>query len=326
MANEFWKDSPFGENSIFHPSWEEKKKKEKIDNKENVNMLIVLDASGKNQFDDTKNNIWLIHHCISLAEFVGISSIIKKYSFKNLCLVHHGNVYSDVTLKNENKINFGVERMRQMDKIITAVGNVPFAEQNEGFFKLLQERSLTFYKEGYHINELKAFCCLKGLIQNINSEGNYFSIACDEADDPKLLEKLSNYSSNSIKLFANSNYTVIKRNYDYAGIKNYGSILNSFLTNSKNWLDESGWKYFDKSQNKIIISKKDLWIYSKHKSKIFDLISRKKQLTTEQVNKENYAQTYFSKGFEVQYKKKYGESAYFNYIKTIESKFPEFKQ
>ena len=30
MANEFWKDSPFGENSIFHPSWEEKNKKEDI--------------------------------------------------------------------------------------------------------------------------------------------------------------------------------------------------------------------------------------------------------------------------------------------------------
>ena len=26
MASDYWKTSPFGENSIFHPSWEEKEK------------------------------------------------------------------------------------------------------------------------------------------------------------------------------------------------------------------------------------------------------------------------------------------------------------
>lgn len=46
---------------------------------------------------------------------------------------------------------------------------------------------------------------------------------------------------------------------------------------------------------------------------------------TSQSEKESWAQTYFSIGFENQYKKKYGESAYKDYIKTVELKYPEFK-
>ena len=34
MAKEFWKTSPFGEDSIFHPSWEEKQNLTRLKNKE----------------------------------------------------------------------------------------------------------------------------------------------------------------------------------------------------------------------------------------------------------------------------------------------------
>ncbi len=327
MGNEYWQSSPFGEDSLFYPNFKSQQEqyKKKNEPKTSINLLIVLDPSGKKQFDDTKNSIWSVNHFQSLSNFETVKNLILKNSFKNLCLVHHGNVYSAVTLSDDDKIIFGVGRMEQMDKIINAIGSKPFVDLNEEYFQTLHNKSKELFQGGYQVNELKAYCCLKGLIGNINGGGNYFSIACDEADDPKLLPKLSTFTDNNINFFANSNYTVISRNYTYAGITNYGSILNSFLTDSKNWNDISGWKHFDKSKNEILITKKDLWLYSKHKTKIYELISRNKELTTSQSEKESWAQTYFSIGFERQYKKKYGELAYKDYIKTVELKYPEFK-
>lgn len=70
----------------------------------------------------------------------------------------------------------------------------------------------------------------------------------------------------------------------------------------------------------------NLWIYSKHISKIFDLFLKSKKLSEGQAEKERWAQAYFSIGFEKQYKEKFGDDAYKNFIKTIEHKYPEFKQ
>lgn len=43
MGNEFWKNSPFEEDSIFHPSWEEKQKEKKLKNYKGVK-IIQMDA------------------------------------------------------------------------------------------------------------------------------------------------------------------------------------------------------------------------------------------------------------------------------------------
>lgn len=329
MEKEYWQNSPFGEDSLFHPNFDNT---QKSNNKQNpktaINLLIVLDASGKKQFDDTKNTIWKVYHFLSLSEFEGISSIIRKHTFKNVCLVHHGNVYSTVALPKDEKIVFGVGRIEQMEQIILEVGGKPFIEQDEEYFKSLHEKSLKLFNGGYPINELKALCCLKGIIENISSGGNYFSVACDEADDPKLLEKLSTFSTNSINLFANSNYSIINssRTYEYGKIKitGYGSILNSYLTGG-NWKDTSGWKIFNMSKKELKATNQDLWLFSRNKSKVYELLSRKKDLTKEQLEKELYIQRYYSISFEKWYIKNWGQSAYDTYLKGIEEKYPIVK-
>src|SRR5690554_6305133 len=48
MVDEFWKNSPFGEDSIFHPSWEEKQEEERLQNqqKELENLLSLSATEG----------------------------------------------------------------------------------------------------------------------------------------------------------------------------------------------------------------------------------------------------------------------------------------
>ncbi len=333
MADEYWKNSPFGERSIFHPSWDEKQKEARDksnSSKTPINILIVLDASGKRQFDDTKNTIWKVYNILSLADYTTISSLVSKFSFKNFCLVHHGNVYSTVSLPKEEQIVFGTGRIKQMEQIVSAIEDKAFLEMDDEYFELLHEKSKEMFVGGYSVDELKAFCGLRALIGNITSGGNYFSVACDEADDKDFLEKISKYASGNIRLFANSNYSTIlhTRSYSYYDkkIAGYGSILNCFLTRPDDWLDNSGWQYYDMAQSKLIVTNKDLWLFSKNKTKLYELVSRKKELTIEQLDKEKWAQRYFSKSFERWYIKNWGQAAYDNFIRGIEAKYPEFKQ
>lgn len=290
------------------------------------NYLIVLDADGKAQFDDTKNSIWEVKLITNLASYTIIQNIIKSYSFRNFCLVHHGNTYSTVSIPKDERMIFGVERMEQMEKIINAVGNKDFLEMDDSYFESLQKKSNELYIGGYPTNELKAFCSLKALIANIKEGGCYFSIACDEADDINLSVKLSAFATNNIKIFTNSNYTTIRRKNSYVGITGYGSILNSFLTDSVYWIDNSGWKIYNSNDGTTVITNKDLWLYSKNKKKVYDLITRKKELNDKQKEKQSWAQTYYSKTFERQYVKKWGQEAYKKYLLQIEAKYPEFKQ
>jgi hypothetical protein len=108
-------------------------------------------------------------------------------------------------------------------------------------------------------------------------------------------------------------------------LKKYGSILNIYLTED-NWKDNSGWVIYKKIEKKLIITNKDFWLYSKNKSKIYELFSRGNSLTKVQSEKENKAQIYFSKSYEKFYIENFSHAKYDSLIKGIELKYPEIKQ
>ncbi|SHG90603.1 hypothetical protein [Chryseobacterium vrystaatense] len=289
------------------------------------NYLIVLDQNGKKQFQDTKNTIWTVKYIKTLADYKAVQEIVRTTRFKNFSLVHHGNIYSAVDLGAEEKVIMNVERMEQIENIVNQTGVRNFLDVDEDYFNTLLAKSKEVYLNGYPLNDLKAFCSIKALIGNINEGGSYFSVACDEADNPKLAEKLGEFALHDIRIFTNSNYSTINTYHNYAGITNYGSIMNSFLTQQQHWKDESGWVIYDTGERKRTVTYKDLWLFSKNSKKIYDLIARKKELSKAQKEKEDWAQTYFSVGFESQFVKKWGKNEYLKYIQKIESKYPEFK-
>jgi hypothetical protein len=59
--------------------------------------------------------------------------------------------------------------------------------------------------------------------------------------------------------------------------------------------------------------------------KIYELISRKQNLTKEQLDQDFKAQMLFSKNFKNEYVKKFGEQAYLAYKKQVESIHPILK-
>ena len=156
---------------------------------------------------------------------------------------------------------------------------------------------------------------------------NFFSVACDEADDKDFLKELAMLTNKKMKIFANSNYTTIETSRSFPPtnpyIVNFGSILNEFITMQKNWKDANGWNYLDTSNNKIITTKKDLWIYSAHKSKIYDLFERKKIFTQAQIDKINDNQLFYSKKFKLGYIKHNGKVQYDLLMSQILKRNPE---
>jgi hypothetical protein len=338
MSGKYWEQSPFAEDSIFHPNWDKKQqtKLTRLYGKKQINLLIVLDASGKSQFDDTKNTIWDVYHTLSLANYEMVKDLITKFSFKNFCLVHHGNTYSTAEIPKSQRAILGVNNIKDIEQLILQFGDSLFIDVNEEYFNSLHEKSKQLFMNeetkvlGYPVDTIKAFFSLRALISNIESGGNYFSVACDEADDKNFLKIIQPYASKNVKLFANSNYSTIRTSSDlvYEGkkIPFYGSILNYFLTRPKDWLDDSGWQYFDNAKNELIITQKDLWLFSKNKTKVYELVARKKELTQLQLRKEMYAQRFFSKNFELWYKKEFGKSKYDNYVTGILQTYPEFNK
>lgn len=290
-----------------------------------INALISLEPRGKMQFDDTKNTIWKVFYIPNLAEYQKVVEILEKYTFKNFCLLHHGNTYSTIMIDKDKRPILNYEYIIAIEKVIQNKEKKELVNLTEEYFDDLLKESEVMYKDGLKLDSIKSYFSLKYLIANLHKEGSYFSIACNEADNPNIMQKISEFNSNNINIYANSNFSTIDLEYEYAGIINYGSILNYFLTPSKWWNDDSGWKMYNKSQDKVIETQKDLWLFSSHKSKIFELIFRKKELSVSQMQKQKWAQMYYSKGFEKQYVTKFGEAAFKEFIKTIEIKYPEFK-
>ncbi|MBL7885446.1 MAG: hypothetical protein JNJ52_01755 [Flavobacterium sp.] len=300
---------------------------DQIKNKESINLLIVLELEGKRQFDRIYNNIWSIRHMSTFEDFENIIDLSKKYEYKNICLVHHGNIFSDTALGADKRSELTSERIKNITKVINSIDEKPI-EINNDYVNKIKEKSKLYFQNGIKEIYIRSYLSLKLLIQNLKDDGCFFSVACNEADDENFLIEISNFNEKNIKLFANSNFSIIEDNstikVDSITFKPFKSILNSFL--SSNWSDPSGWKYFDNKQKKIIITKKDLWLNSYGKSKIYELINRKKTLTKEQSDREDYAQKYFSIVFEKEFIKYYSQEKFKVWKKNVEKIYPEFKR
>lgn len=344
-------ESPFGESSSFNESSgiksepaivkkgdkdvlaqiNQEKQNEKP--KEKINLLLVLDSECVDQFKDSKNNVWAIRHIDTFANLDFFKELIKNYSFKNVCLVHHGTVFSDHTLNKDNKVKLPSNLIKVIKELLLK-SKEEVNIIDDAYISEIHEISKSYRVDGeLGIKKiyLKSFFSLKLLIENILDGGSFLSVACKEVTDVdvNLVKELASFSKNNIKLFANSNYTIINSKFieSISSTKEirYGCILNLFLTDSNDWENKNGWFYFDTQANKVFITQKDLWLYSNDKTRVYSLISRKKELTIEQIKKEKYAQRYFSKAYELYYLKYFGKEAYTKWVNGVEKTYPEFK-
>lgn len=341
----FGEDSSFVENSESSPKpiiikadptvlAKINQEKQEVKPKKAINLLLVLDSECVNQFNDSKNEIWLIKHVETFADLNVFKKLINEYSFKNICLVHHGTVFSDHTFNKDNKVKLPANLIKVIKELLKKEDEKP-TDIDDLFISKIHEKSKSLFRvEGeLGIKEiyLKSFFSLKLLIENILDNGNFLSVACKEVAsiDTGLIKELADFSEKNIKLYANSNYTII----NHIGIEpnsptpdvTFGSIFNLFLTDSADWTNKDAWFYYDTKEKKAFATKKDLWLYCTNKNRVFDLISRKKDLTIEQIRKENYAQRYFSKRYEAYYLKNFGEKEYKIWKKGVEKVYPEFK-
>lgn len=298
-------------------------------NKKPINLLICLEQFAKLQFDDTLNNIWEVRQMSSFANIETLRDLNKIFEYKTICVVHHGNLFSDKSLGDNEKVNLGHAIFDAITKIIATVKKPELDEISDDYINTVIEKSKEMYKNVPE-SSIKGYFGLKILFKQLLKNGCFFSVSCLEADGNDFLNDFATFAVTDIKIFANSNYSNIQLKRDYpVGSPNpvivgYGSILNSFL--SSPWKDSNGWRYYDVAQKKIITTKKDLWLFSRHPKKIFELVSRKNNLTEEQALKEYYAQQYFSKKFKSGFIKNYGESKYKAFVKQVEATYPEFNK
>ncbi|MET3028554.1 hypothetical protein ABXT06_17885 [Flavobacterium sp. UW10123] len=311
--------------------------------KKKINLLIVLDDDSIEQFSDVKNDIWVVKYIRTFADIQFFKELNNKYEYKNICIVHHGYTYSDRSFNDANKVHLDTAVMKEIKKAILLAGEEP-AEIDDKYITDVFEKSKTitvFNIEsadkskkkiiGVPKKWIEAFFSLKIIINELLDNGCLFSVACWEGKTPDFLIELASFSNKKIKVFGCTNYVKVSQNNDYRQqgkliYNGYGSILNNFLVASEDWIRTDGWIYYDSEEKKTVTTKKDLWIYSKNRSKIYDLIDRKKELTKNQSDKLEYAQQYFSNSWETFYIKKYGKNNFDLWKKGVENKYPDFKQ
>ncbi|RKR11605.1 hypothetical protein C8C83_3345 [Flavobacterium sp. 90] len=297
-------------------------------NKTEINLLIVLELGGTLQFNRVYNDIWKVVKMDRIADLEKIAELNKEYEYKNVCLVHHGNIFSDTSNPKSSlaRAILFANKIREIKLVISKLTEIP-KEINEAYAtKILEKSKLMFAKNGPDELKIKTFLGLKMLIGAILDNGAFFSVACNEANKPEFLEELADLTDKKIKIFGNTNFSLIDdsgdQNIGKLVVENYRCILNSFL--SSQWKNKNGWLYYDTELKKTITTKKDLWLFSKG-TKIYQLITRTEKLTTQQTNKEGFAQQYFSKTFETFYIKHWGKAKYEGWKKNTEETYPEFK-
>ncbi|WP_264524811.1 hypothetical protein [Flavobacterium sp. N502536] len=311
--------------------------------KKKINLMIVLDDDSIDQFNDTKNNIWAIRYNQTLSDIAFFQALSDKYEFKNICIVHHGYTFSDRSFNEDNKIHLDTVVMKEIKKAILAVGEEPLKITDKYIMQVF-EKSKTITTLNIPLPDkskkkligvpkkwIEAFFSLKIIIKGLLDNGCLFSVACWEGKTPDFLIELASFSDKKIKVFGSINYVKVSETNEYRQqgkllFSGYGSILNIFLVASEDWVNTGGWVYYNSETTTITTTDKDLWIYSHNSSKIYKLISRTKKLTTEQTEKLQYAQQYFSKKWETFYISKYKKSTFDIWKKGVETKYPEFKQ
>lgn len=328
---------PIGINSAKITADEERKKRESTNKdsslnekqqiKIGINLLIVVEPDGKLQFDDTFNNIWEVRHIPSFANYESFVDLAKRFNFKNVCIVHHGTAFSVHNYKDELMIAMGATLLKALRNVYEKIKPKDLlsidAEYIDNFFKKSEE----FHQGGLPTKYIKAYLSLQLLFSQMLDGSKFFSIACNEADDVLFLDELSKMTTKKIKIFANSNFSSLDLDitYTYGGKSiQFGCLLNNFATALGRWNNPDGWYYVDTSNNKIIVTNKDLWLYST-KSKVYDLLEREKELSPIQKEKRIAAQKYYSKKFKTWYIKNWGQSNYNSWKIAIEKDYPDFK-
>lgn len=303
--------------------------KEKEQQRTGINLLIVVEPDGKAQLDDTFNTIWEVRHIPSFANYESFLDLCKRFTFKNICIVHHGNVFSVHNYEDDLLISMGTQALKALRSVYE---NFKPKDKNlllidDEYVNKFHEESKKLYQGGLPLKYIKAYLSLCLLFDNILDNSYFFSVACNEADDVMFSDELARMTTKKVKIFTNSNFSSLKLDITdkYGGkIITFGCLLNNYLTPSGRWNNSDGWYYLDTSNNKLTVTNKDLWLYS-NKTKIYELIERKAVLTDDQKIKRIYAQRYFSKKYKAWYIKNYGQTAYNSWKKKTEDEYPDFK-
>ncbi|WP_440625305.1 hypothetical protein [Chryseobacterium sp. 22532] len=320
MADEEREDRK--ERDFFEDSVDDQQQKKK-----NVNLIIALEADGKAQFDDTYNTIWEVRHIPSFANYESFVDLAKRFHFKNIIIVHHGNAFSDHTYPDSTRVVLNANFLSILTKSYDNFPKKDLISIDNQFFEDLRKETEKYFNGGLLLKEVKSYISLRLLFSQMLDNANFFSVACDEADDRDFLTELAKLTDKKMKIFANSNFTRIETSRYFPPtnpfVRDFGSILNEYLTLPSSWLSDDGWYYFDTASKKQIVTKKDLWLYSMHKSKIYDLFERKKNFTPSQIQKINDNQLYHSKKFEKAYIQHEGKAQYDLLITQIIKRNPE---
>lgn len=298
-----------------------------IVDKKKINLLIVLELGGITQFNRTYNDIWKCVKLESIADIEAINKLNAEYEYKNICLVHHGNIFSDTSKgKNSWAILFA-NKIREIKQVIAKL-DTPTEVDNTYVAKVVEKAKSLYTQNAPNEQKIKTCLGLKLLISNLLDEGAFISVACKEAEDPSFLTELGDFTDKNIKIFGNTNFSLIDDGTDYKykdydlSFDDYRSILNCYITSA--WKNKNGWQYYDTKLKEAVITKKDLWLHSMGK-KIYTLLDRKSELTKDQIEKEYYAQLYFSKNYEKFYIKNWGQPEYKKWKIKTEKIYPDFK-
>jgi len=279
-----------------------------------INILFTLEEECYRELQDTINYNWKI---VLLHTMQDVEPTLKKYedrSIQNIALVHHGNRYTPKSSDTKVILNASyLNTLKQVDDYITDKEQI---EDNKKYLEKMQAVNTQRFGGEIPQEYLIAYLYFKQMLSAIADGGNYFSIACDEADDESTLKLWGELAKNDIKLYGNSKFTVVshrdKREYTYKGKQEdikiqtpyYSSILNIPLT--INWYNDIGWKYYDISTNQIVTTHKDLVLHSNRAP--FSFIKGKKDQQEEE--KFKYAQQYYSKRYKKWYINHWGNDAY----------------
>ncbi|MDN5476842.1 MAG: hypothetical protein L0G39_07915, partial [Chryseobacterium sp.] len=228
-----------------------------------INLIITLESDGKYQFDETVK-MWEVRHIPSFANYESFVDICKRSSFKNVAVVHHGNTFSDHTYSKTMKVVLDALAFKTLKNVFEKLPKKDLIALDDEYFENFRKESEKYHQGGLELKDIKSYISLKLLLSNMLDGSNFFSVACDEADDKSFLTELGSMTDKEMKFFANSNRSDIKqRAYEeIVSTKekfHFGSLLNNYLTPTGKFFNSDGWYIFNTKDKTLTTTKKDLW-------------------------------------------------------------------
>ncbi|KYH06241.1 MULTISPECIES: hypothetical protein [Chryseobacterium] len=320
MADEERKKKNFFEDSTIDDQQQKKK---------NINLIITLESDGKYQFDETFK-MWEVRHIPSFANYESFVDLCKRSNFKNVAIVHHGNTFSDHTYAKSMKVVLDALAFKTLKNVFEKLPKKDLISLNDDYFEDFRKESEKYHQGGLELKDIKSYISLKLLLSNMLNGANFFSVACDEADDKGFLNELGSMTNKEIKIFANSNRSDIKQRA-YEEITStkekiyFGSLLNNYLTPSGKFFNSDGWYIFNTKNNTLTTTKKDLWLLSNTSSEVYLLKERSQNLTQDQLDEIYSAQKYYAKNYKKFYiEKMHGTETSYNQMREkIKKKYPD---